>query len=182
MPVELRDKEQILESINKHWIIFYWTAWLSFLIILALFFLRFYFHFTFFGYTWQVFTVVLGAMAIAILYKLYIWKNNVLLITNERLINKDQYGLFSKKVRALMFEDIVDVSYIQKGITPVMCNYGTLIFRMSSGTKVSLKTIPDPWKAVEAINKIKLSIRVAGASREETPSVSNVSHGETTSV
>ena len=112
-----------------------------------------------------------------LLYKFYIWHNNALIITSERLIAKDQYGLFSKRIRAMLYEDIIDISYIQKGMTPVLCNYGTLIIRMSSGTRILLKMVPDPWKAVEAINQLKLALKPRG--EEKNP---EENHGQTLSV
>jgi len=177
----------MFEIINKHWIVFYWTAWIDFIILVGLLFAKFYFKFSFWGYSWQVLGITIGIISITILYKFYIWRNNALVITSQRLISKDQYSIFSKRVRALLFEDIVDISYIQKGITPILCNYGSLIIRMSSGSKILLNTVPNPWKVVESINQIKQALRSQGQAHtghEQTaePEESVPKRGETVSV
>ncbi|OGN08438.1 MAG: hypothetical protein A2750_01820 [Candidatus Yanofskybacteria bacterium RIFCSPHIGHO2_01_FULL_45_42] len=163
--------------INKHWIVFYLPVWVILMSVFGLIFTRFYFNFTFFGFDKQVFLVAGLIITLYLLYKFYIWHNNALIITSERLIAKDQYGLFSKRIRAMLYEDIIDISYIQKGMTPVLCNYGTLIIRMSSGTRILLKMVPDPWKAVEAINQLKLALKPRG--EEKNP---EENHGQTLSV
>ena len=40
-------------------------------------------------------------VTMVVLYKYYIWRNNVLIITNQRVVENEQYGFFSKTVTEL---------------------------------------------------------------------------------
>ena len=119
----------------------------------------YYFQFNFFGYDWQVFSVLILLLVLFVVYKMYVWWKNAFLITNQRLINNEQDGLFSRTVTEVVYEDVFEIAFKQNGMSAIALNYGTLVIRTPSESQIILETIPNPEKVVELINKVKNSIR-----------------------
>ncbi len=91
-----------------------------------------------------------------LLYKFYLWRNNKLTITNYRIINNEQRGLFSQTVTELLYRDITDVSFTQDGPSAMSFNYGTLIIRLPSQDQVKIEMIPKPSQVIEVLNKVRM--------------------------
>ena len=151
----LRENEQLIKVVRRHKssLSGLWAA--STGVILLFFLALLYFKFNFFGYAWQVFSVIALVLAFVILHKLYVWRHNVLFITNQRVIRNEQTGLFSKTVTEVLYQDIHEIVFNKKGFSAMMSNYGTLIIRTPSDNKVVFDKIPDPEKVVEIINKAR---------------------------
>lgn len=151
----LRENEKLIKVIRRHKssLSGLWSASTGVVLLFVL--ILFYFKFNFFGYAWQVFSAIALALSFAVLYKLYVWRNNVLFITNQRVIRNEQTGLFSKTVTEVLYQDIHEIVFNKKGFSAMVGNYGTLIIRTPSDNKVVFDKIPDPEKVVEIINKMR---------------------------
>lgn len=93
-----------------------------------------------------------------ILYKCYIWRNNALVITNQRLVENEQRGFFSRTVTELLYRDILEVSYDKKGINASMYGYGDLKLRTAAENEIVFEKIPKPDETVEMINKVRQNL------------------------
>lgn len=151
----LRENEKLIKVVRHHksslsgvWSL---SAGLVFLFLFVLFYLKF----NFFGYGWQAFSVLTFILALVCLGKLYIWQNDVLYITNQRVIRNEQSGLFNKTVTEILYQDVHEITFNKKGLTSIMNNYGDLVIRTPSENKIVFDKIPDPEKVVEIINKTR---------------------------
>ena len=153
----LRENEKLIRIIRRHRSslggVLSFSAGLVFLFLFALYYIKF----NFFGYAWQVFGVFVLVLAGVILSKLYLWRNDVLFITDQRVIRHEQTGLFSKTVTEVLYQDIHEIIFNKKGFASVVNNYGNLVIRTPSDNKIIFEKIPDPERVVEIINKTRLS-------------------------
>ncbi|PIY96633.1 MAG: hypothetical protein COY66_03820 [Candidatus Kerfeldbacteria bacterium CG_4_10_14_0_8_um_filter_42_10] len=87
---------------------------------------------------------------------LFLWYFNAFVITNQRIIDFDQRGLFEKTVSESIYEKIQDVSFKKKGIFSTILNYGTIVIQ-TAGTNANLeiRNIFEPEKIQELITEIQ---------------------------
>ncbi len=157
--MQLREKEILFKTIRKHVFSISGPFSVAGGLLIVYFLVVYYFQFNFFGYNWQAFGMLILVLSLFILYTVYIWRKNEFFITNQRLINNEQRGLFSRTVTELMYDDVYEVAFKQDGLTASSLNYGTLVIRTPSENEIVLEMIPEPEKAVELINKIRNSLK-----------------------
>lgn len=63
------------------------------------------------------------------------WFYNVYIVTNERLVDIDFFGLLSKTVNVAQLGHIEDVNYTQKGILASFFNFGDVVVQTASEQK-----------------------------------------------
>lgn len=157
--MNLRQDEKIILIIHRHWIYLVSAFTTPVVIFLILIITKVYFKFNFLGYTWQVFVGFLLFALIYIIYKIYIWRHNQLIITSQRLVNNQQRGIFDRTVTELLYQDLVDTSYVQTGVASSIYNYGDLILRILSENQIKIEQIPEPENVIELINRIRVSFK-----------------------
>lgn len=157
MDIILRQNEGLIKTVRRHWIfvapsLAIWLALVA-LVIIVHYAVEYDF---FFGY-WPILlplVVVLAAAAVG--YKFYLWRANELHITNQRVINHDQHGIFSKTVTELIYKDILQISYEKSGVMAAMYDYGDLnLDTASEHGVVTIKEIPAPETIVETVNQAR---------------------------
>lgn len=152
----LRENEKLVQVIRRHKSSLH-SIWSLSVVLIASFLLVFlYFKFNFLGYGWQVFSVVVFVLALISFRKMYMWRNDVLYVTNQRVIRNEQPGLFNKTVTEILYQDIHEIIFNKKGFASIINNYGNLIIRTPSDSKIVFEQIPDPERVVEIINKTRL--------------------------
>jgi uncharacterized membrane protein YdbT with pleckstrin-like domain len=114
----------------------------------------------------------LFAMIIWIIFFL-IWIDyyfDVWIITNCRIVNVEQKGLFSREVSELELEKIQDITTDVLGIIPTFLNYGDVLIQ-TAGEKERFvfKDVPDPY----AIKDLIMNLRKQ-RHREETNELGEV--------
>jgi uncharacterized membrane protein (DUF485 family) len=158
--ITLRENEEIVEIVRQHKSILtgavFWPVIFAGLVSFGL--LRF--DLDIFGYSWEIVIGVVLIFTLIILYKIYIWRKNVLTITNQRVILNVREGAFSRTVTELLYKDIYDISFKQTGLTALLNRYGKLIIKTPSGSEVTFDKVPSPAKIVGSINKVRLNIPV----------------------
>lgn len=95
----------------------------------------------------QMFFVWLGCLGVGIvgfLYAYMLWHFSYYLLTNERIRQVRQRGLFRKSVVDLRLDKIQSISYEVPGIFGGMLGYGTLLIRTQVGNmKISMVQQPE---------------------------------------
>ncbi len=136
------DDERIYLVVREHWVLLFGKLliWLAFAAVLLAFehygpiYLPGYFD----GQTgsivrlfFQVYTIFL-ALSLFIIWLLYYL--NIQVITNVRVVDIDQTGLFSHVVSELHIEKIEDVTSETRGIFGTLFNFGN-VYIQTAGTK-----------------------------------------------
>ena len=155
--ISLRPEEAMIGVIHHHPVTYLKQIVITVALILVSFFLMFY-------------LVSLGAFGVALFVALlftgviygarefFIWYANVLVITNQRLIDIDRSGFLSKTVSEVPYEKILDISYTVKGLSQTIFGLGTM--RISaSGAKLTIKNVA---------NIVQLNQIIADLIREQT--------------
>lgn len=108
------------------------------------------------GGIFSAFILGLGIYYMFVLTLLYIgWLDyylDVAIITNERIVDIDQDGLFNRTISELHLSKVQDVSGNVKGITGTMMDFGDVTVQ-TAGTheEFVLDTIPHPYKLSKMI-------------------------------
>lgn len=77
---------------------------------------------------------------------------DLLIITNDRLLDVDQHGLFARTVSEMNLAQVQDITTEIKGFLPTFFNYGNLIIQNAGAmTKFHLKNVRSPNKLREVI-------------------------------
>jgi membrane protein YdbS with pleckstrin-like domain len=130
----LNRDEHVVTIVHRHFIgivFIYAEAFAAVLALLALGFLVFPSIFS--DLTSDSSMLLLGAavFAVALMFFIlfiatYIYRQCILLVTDQNLIQVIQRGLFIRKVSRLSMSNVEDVSAEQKGFLPTIFNYGIL--------------------------------------------------------
>jgi len=153
MPIILRQNENLVKMVRKHVIfllpVFFGWPW----IIVALILVRYLARFDFFGYWPFVLILAVLLILLVIMYRLFIWRMDALIITDQRVVENEQRGFFSKTVTELLYRDILEISYTKEGVASSIYNYGDIKIRTASENEIVFEKVPDPAGVVEVINK-----------------------------
>lgn len=111
------------------------------------------------SFLWFLYTVWLLGLWMVFAISLTNYYLDVLLITNRRVIDVEQLGLFSRDVAELHLENIVDLHVEIKGFVASFFNYGNLYLQTSSERpQFSMNNVPDPHRVQEMISKARLAV------------------------
>lgn len=161
-----RENEEVLRIIHRHWFSIamqYAAIGFTTLLLIAIssvlpqittlppdtippIFLTFLFN-TFFLFIW------LYAFLVWIDYYFDIW-----IITNERIVNIEQRGLFSREVSELQFSRIQDVTSVVDGFIPTILNFGNVYVQTAAEEKrFVFRQIPDPYTIKDMVMQLSRS-------------------------
>lgn len=135
-----KEGESILLVVHRHWFDIlsqFFVVTVLFIVFLALFFYAPYFFpyldefygqklFLFFQ---SIFLVFLWFFSFILWVDYYF---DVWIVTNERVVNIEQKGLFSRDVSELQLENIQDITVEVLGIIPTFLNYGNLFIQTAA--------------------------------------------------
>ena len=96
-----------------------------------------------------------GVLIFAIAF--YSYAESILVITNQRLFNIEQRGLFTRKISELDHRNIQDITSDSEGLAKTMLHFGDLTIRTagaSAGTEMIVRNIPDPYDIQQLITRI----------------------------
>lgn len=90
--------------------------------------------------------VILLLIVLATVIRQYIFSNTYFILTNERILNIEQNGLFSHKVSEAELKNILTVHYEVKGMMPTLLNFGDINIDTSGseGNFLVLKSYENP--------------------------------------
>jgi uncharacterized membrane protein YdbT with pleckstrin-like domain len=155
-----RESELVLRVVHRHW---FDIATHFFVIIIFIAMLFGSFSLMPFMYpNWlgsEMFRFVLfienSLLLIVWLYAFLIWIDyffDVWIITNERVINIEQKGLFVRSVSELKFSRIQDVTSEVSGMIPTILNFGDVKVQTASEEDYFLfRRVPDPYHVKDVI-------------------------------
>jgi hypothetical protein len=159
-----KEGERIISVIHRHW----FDILVQFSIVLVLLFL-------FIGSYILVpilFTDINETLGINFLhfmenlFLIFIWMTffviwidfyfDVWIITNERIVNINQKGLFSRVVSELELENIQDITTEVYGMIPTFFNYGNLYVQTAAERERFLfRNVPDPYRIKDEIMNLQ---------------------------
>ncbi len=157
----LEADEKILYTARKHWFIL--AGEIAFLVLLAaapgfLLFapylipaelVSFFREFVHFEGSFSLLILFLWSLLLLLLWTIFMvfWTDyylDVWLITNHRVIDIEQAGLFSRRVSTFRFNQIQDVTAEVPGILATLINFGTVKIRTASNETFDFRGVARP--------------------------------------
>lgn len=151
--ISLAEGEKVLYEVRKHWYVLFMES-----LVVTVFFLVPWF--IFFGLNALDVSLLKGEGVILFFFSalwlfvtwiifMIIWTNyflDVWLITNIRIIDIEQFGLFRRDVSEFRLDRIQDVTLEVKGLLPTLLHFGDLHVQTAGEIRrFTIKGVPDPY-------------------------------------
>ncbi len=82
----------------------------------------------------------------------YLYKSNVILVTNDKIAQVLYRTLFDRKISQLSIGDAQDVTVTQKGVIARFFNFGTIVVETAGEQQnYTFTYVPDPYQASKTI-------------------------------
>jgi uncharacterized membrane protein YdbT with pleckstrin-like domain len=82
----------------------------------------------------------------------YLYRNNVVLVTSEKISQMLYLSLFNRKISSLSIADVQDVTVKQSGIFAHIFNYGTLTIETAGEqSNYTFTFTPEPYEAAKSL-------------------------------
>lgn len=96
--------------------------------------------------------IIVTLTVIATFIGSYIYKNDVIIVTSEKIAQVLYITIFNRKISQLSIGDVQDVTVTQNGILPRIFRYGTIVIE-TAGEQSNYKFtyVPDPYKRAKSI-------------------------------
>jgi hypothetical protein len=148
---KLRENEKIDEIVYHHPMIMAPHLAVCLLILFLDFFMMYY---LFLQGWWGagLFVLVVVIVAFYIVRLFFLFRNNRLIVTNQRIIDFEQVSFFEKFVNEFSFGKIREARAIIKGIGPTLFRYGNL--------KLILEDEVGPFELYRVANPLKLQDKI----------------------
>ncbi len=168
---QLAPDEVPLKAYTRHWIVLARRSTL-FLLSLPVGILVFWLSSqSFQGLNWGiVLPVIFYLVSISLLYYYGYtdWRNDALIVTDQRLIYLEQTILLSRAVREAMLSNVQNVRSSSRGLLAFLLRYGHLLIETAAREMdISFGPIPNPQKAQQEIMALLEPLR-AEISRQQT--------------
>ncbi|MFA5777358.1 MAG: PH domain-containing protein [Parcubacteria group bacterium] len=161
---EIEANEGLIKIMHRHW----FNIFKQFIpVLLAVFFMAaslvfFPVYFSDFrsGSFLKLFLFVESLFAILVwIYGFFVWIDyyfDIWVITNERIINIEQKGLFVRSLSEVKFEKIQDVTVEVTGFIPTILNYGDVFVQTAAEKeRFIFRQIPNPYKTKDLIMNLQ---------------------------
>lgn len=153
--LQLKDREEVRHVTRRHVLTMFPPLLLALILIVAPFFLMFPL------FSWGLIGVALFFVAVLIgiataLRTLLLWDADILIVTNLRLVDVDQRGIFSRSVSEAPLDAIQDVSWSRTGLIQTLFRMGSLKVQTAGATaNIEAKDIPHAEAVHELINDLR---------------------------
>lgn len=151
-----RSDEEIILTRHQHpWVLA--KLGLMIVILAALVFLAF----LLWGASLKTTIVLIAAIVIVAVYlsiRVFLYRNSLFILTNQRVIYILQKSLFSRKVQETELENIYNLQYRMEGATKSLLNYGDIDLTTEGDTKnaIYVVNIENPHKVFEQISNARI--------------------------
>jgi len=100
--------------------------------------------------------VILLIIVVLLAVRQFIYSNTYCIVTNERIINIEQSGIFSRRVSEVELKDILNVFYEIKGMASTLLNFGDITIDTSGSDSnfLVLKNFENPHFIHEKITHL----------------------------
>ncbi len=127
--IKLKPEEEVILLVRP-FLLPLWPKWLlAFLWVVLPFFLLFpLFKLQIIGVI--IFFVLLFTGLVYLLRTFFMWHRSLFILTDRRIIDHDQQGLFGRVISEAPYYAIQDVSYVMQGFLPTVFRYGDVIVQI----------------------------------------------------
>jgi len=112
--------------------------------------------------TWGVvaFAVILAIGLVILLRTFLLWRGNIVLVTNERILDLSKEGMFGKSVSQATYNEIQDVSWQRNGLWATLWRYGDVQLVAGGGSiRLIFPCLKNPQQVVDFIISLRNKAR-----------------------
>ena len=170
LPVNLQSGETVIRLVRRHPVYVILKTIATVVIALLIFWLAGTIRdFLGFQITSTILNIIRAVVVIAaIFYFLFIfyrYRNDIWLITNQRLIDSSKRTPFNHEVSSASLTNIQDINIVQSGFLDTVFKFGNLICQTAaSGGAFELKGVPNPKDLLEVIDDARSKAKSKGGS------------------
>lgn len=116
----------------------------------------------------SIILIIIGV--IILFYYLFLWNNDLIILTNYRIVDIDQHELFHRTVTETDLDNIQETTHKIHGLFNTIFGYGEVIIQTAGPAhNIILENIPKPSLVQHQINEAKLKyIKEKNIHRDET--------------
>ncbi len=163
--VELEEGEKIEGQVRKHWLVLVWPG---IKVFLAIFIPGIFIDYVFKNIILLI--LFLAWFAFILAYAIYHsvrYYYDSFIITNKRIIDIDQKGVFNRSVSETTFDHVQDATYEVKGFFGTSFDYGDVKIQTAGAQEnLELSMVPHPKKVQDKILNLQEKVGVSGADNE----------------
>lgn len=163
----LKDNEEVVKVFREYILVNTWAIMITAILVIVPFFLMF----PLFRLGWYGILIFLLLVIAGLIFgfrKYIMWYYTTFVITNQRIIDYDQKGLFHRQVSEAVFEKIQDVSYNKKGPTQTLFNYGNIVVQTAGEAKnLEINKVKNPSKVQSLLVELQYNIINKSAEDQE---------------
>lgn len=156
--IEWKAREEVLEVVRSSLVPELW----KFVLCTVLAVLPFFFLFPLWRQgTWGVvvFFVWLAVAGVFLGRTYFLWSRTVFVVTDRRVIDYDQRGLFHHVVTEARYEQMDEVSVQVRGVASTIFRYGTLRLQLSgSAADIQIEHVNQPTHLADRINDLRIQV------------------------
>ncbi len=149
----LKEGEEAIAIVHKHWVKLA-PAILRAVIagIIPSFFIKFILSSQTATFIYLAF---LGVLVLYVAYSWIVYYFDVFIITDQRVIDIQQTGIFQRSVAEAPMNRIQDVTYAVGGFFATLFNYGKVTVRTASNNELTMKDVSNPEEIQEIIVELQ---------------------------
>ncbi len=158
--ITFEEGEYVIHVVHKHWFIFAIRFFVMLIIaLLPLIILPFLTYvsgmvkediFAYFSFVYIIFLLFIWITSFLIWTDYYL---DMSIITNKRIMDVEQKGLFSREISTMRYEMIQDITADVEGVIPTLLNYGNVYVQTAATTReFNLTQIANPGHVKEIIS------------------------------
>lgn len=150
----VKEDERVVLIVRRYWVTMLLPIFASTLCIIApFFFLVPLFRLGSRGVGGFIFLLVLGIFLFV--RTLYVYSLNAFILTDQRVIDVDQRGLFHRMVSECLYRNVQDVSIRVSGIGQTLFHFGSIVIQTSGASpNVELDGVKSPERVQEAVSRL----------------------------
>lgn len=115
-----------------------------------------------FGTALFVLLIILGVYLV--FRTLWFWYWTAFIVTNSRIIDTDQRGVFHRRISEARFEKVEDIAIEIRGIVATIFHLGTVRIQTTGGhATIELRTVPRPELVHELLSRLRGQVKPATA-------------------
>lgn len=153
--IRIKKDEEIIYAVRRYGLTFFW----QFVLVIIFLVIPFLFIFWLFAHSWWGISLFILSLVISLsilIRTLFLWRKNILVLTNQRLVDFDQLGFFEEVVSDIPYDQVEDVHGRVKGICQTIFKYGNVNIQTGNGkVMVVVDRVKNPVSIQREINRLR---------------------------
>ncbi|MBU0531152.1 PH domain-containing protein [Patescibacteria group bacterium] len=174
--IQLKPEEELLMAVVQDW-----KPFIPKMVIFAVWFIvPWFFLFPLFSLGW----IGVGIFVLLVLSCLFFagrswfaWQRTIFVVTDRRLVDIEQRGLFDRTISELFYSHIDDVTWRKKGVVATLLGYGTVLIRTAgSAADIEVLRVRQPARLHDLINEIREAVIDDEPKNPKTRKLNRIAH------